>query len=283
MNTARKKRIRLANWLALVAIVLFLGTYSLKPVFEYRDPVAVDEEDEVEENESFQPFAFFIPESVESYEPPLDYLKELLGDKIWEFHPTGFYSWLIGYQTMPIWKVSLEAPQYPKASFPDGVPVFFHLTDFSGKVSEMNTINHYIGMDPMEVGAVWVRKIVPFVYLVFFICLIVYLFYSGPGWWLLGLIPSFMPWYYLFFYSKWLYWFGHNLHDFGQFTVKPFMPTVFGDGKVAQFTTHSYPTVGFFLFAGHVFPAVIVGSDQAKGLEGGLGITGFKAPNPEVS
>ena len=31
----------------------------------------------------------------------------------------------------------------------------------------------------------------------------------------------------------------------GAFTVKPFMPTVFGDGKVAQFSTHSYPYWGF--------------------------------------
>jgi hypothetical protein len=33
----------------------------------------------------------------------------------------------------------------------------------------------------------------------------------------------------------------------GAFTLKPFMPTVFGDGKVAQFATHSYPALGFFL------------------------------------
>jgi hypothetical protein len=25
------------------------------------------------------------------------------------------------------------------------------------------------------------------------------------------------------------------------------MPTVFGQGKVAQFTTHSYPTIGFYI------------------------------------
>jgi len=25
------------------------------------------------------------------------------------------------------------------------------------------------------------------------------------------------------------------------------MPTVFGDGKVAQFITHSYPTIGFYM------------------------------------
>ena len=33
----------------------------------------------------------------------------------------------------------------------------------------------------------------------------------------------------------------------GAFTLKPFMPTVFGQGKVAQFTTYSYPHYGFGL------------------------------------
>jgi hypothetical protein len=37
------------------------------------------------------------------------------------------------------------------------------------------------------------------------------------------------------------------MHDWGAFKIKPFMPTVFGDGKVAQFTTHSYPTFGFWI------------------------------------
>ncbi|MCG8427913.1 MAG: hypothetical protein MI754_11205, partial [Chromatiales bacterium] len=37
----------------------------------------------------------------------------------------------------------------------------------------------------------------------------------------------------------------HTLNDMGAFSVKPFMPTVFGQGKVAQFTTHSYPYIGF--------------------------------------
>jgi cytochrome c1 len=37
------------------------------------------------------------------------------------------------------------------------------------------------------------------------------------------------------------------MQNFGAFTIKPFMPTVFGQGKVAQFTTHSYPTVGFYI------------------------------------
>jgi hypothetical protein len=37
------------------------------------------------------------------------------------------------------------------------------------------------------------------------------------------------------------------MQNWGAFTIKPFMPTVFGDGKVAQFTTHSYPTIGFYV------------------------------------
>jgi hypothetical protein len=37
------------------------------------------------------------------------------------------------------------------------------------------------------------------------------------------------------------------MHEWGAFHIKPFTPTVFGDGKVAQFTTHSFPSFGFWL------------------------------------
>ena len=33
----------------------------------------------------------------------------------------------IGVASTPIWSVSLEAPNYPKEAFPEGVPVFFSL------------------------------------------------------------------------------------------------------------------------------------------------------------
>ena len=60
-------------------------------------------------------------------------------------------------------------------------------------------------------------------------------------------IPAVLPIAFLVDYSGWLYWYGHNMQDFGAFTIKPFMPTVFGQGKVAQFTTHSYPSTGFYV------------------------------------
>ncbi|NMD06786.1 MAG: hypothetical protein GYA66_02275 [Phyllobacteriaceae bacterium] len=67
--------------------------------------------------------------------------------------------------------------------------------------------------------------------------------------WLLVLVPALLPVGFLAEYSAWLWWYGHSLNEMGAFTLKPFMPTVFGDGKVAQFTTHSYPASGFAFMA----------------------------------
>jgi hypothetical protein len=70
---------------------------------------------------------------------------------------------------------------------------------------------------------------------------------SGSLYWLMILVPMALPLFFVVDYAAWLWWYGHSLNDMGAFTVKPFMPTVFGDGKVAQFTTHSYPYIGFGL------------------------------------
>jgi hypothetical protein len=71
-----------------------------------------------------------------------------------------------------------------------------------------------------------------------------------PLYWLMILVPMALPVFFVIEYSGWLYWYGHTLNQMGAFTVKPFMPTVFGQGKVAQFTTHSYPAIGFFMMLG---------------------------------
>lgn len=69
----------------------------------------------------------------------------------------------------------------------------------------------------------------------------------GFLYWVLALAPMALPVFFIIEYAAWLWWFGHSLHEMAAFTVKPFMPTVFGDGKVAQFSTHSYPHIGFGL------------------------------------
>jgi len=78
---------------------------------------------------------------------------------------------------------------------------------------------------------------------------------GGPLYWLMILVPIALPLFFVIDYAAWLWWYGHNLNDMGAFTVKPFMPTVFGKGKVAQFSTHSYPYIGFGLML--LFSAVL--------------------------
>lgn len=70
---------------------------------------------------------------------------------------------------------------------------------------------------------------------------------NWPLYWLLIAIPILLPVFFIIEYSSWLWWYGHSLNEMGAFTLKPFMPTVFGQGKVAQFSTHSYPSLGFGL------------------------------------
>ena len=33
----------------------------------------------------------------------------------------------VGMMSFPVWYVALEAPNYPKAAFPEGIPVWFHV------------------------------------------------------------------------------------------------------------------------------------------------------------
>lgn len=153
----------------------------------------------------------------------------------------------VGAPSVPVWQISLEAPNYPKEAFPNGIPIYVHIDGFSGDVGEMNTLNHYIGMYPVKRGGAFEHAMSPYYLIIATILMIAFLYYDGKGQTLLMILPIIAPFLFLACYVGWLYWFGHNLQEWGAFKIKPFMPTAFGDGKVAQFTTHSYPAFGFYL------------------------------------
>jgi hypothetical protein len=175
---------------------------------------------------------------------------------------------LIGWAyTSPMWWVALKAPNYPEATFPDGVRIHFHIDGVQNGcvarpktsevdedealdcVHEMNTINHFIGMHPIAEGAKLEQAAAPYLFSLVGLMLAAFLFYRGPFWWVLPMSGIVIPVAFVIDYAGWLWWFGHNLHPWGAFTVKPFMPTVFGEGKVAQFSTYSYPHTGFLLLS----------------------------------
>jgi hypothetical protein len=84
---------------------------------------------------------------------------------------------------------------------------------------------------------------------------------------LLALVPALLPVFFVITYAGWLWFFGHNMHPWGAFTVKPFMPTVFGEGKVAQFSTFSYPYWGYallMLMSISLVPAILMRRKQLR-------------------
>jgi cytochrome c553 len=154
----------------------------------------------------------------------------------------------IGAASFPVWSFSLEAPNYPKEAFPRGLPVFIHFDGLSGEVHEMNTINHYVGMAPMERGGPYERALAPYSLIMLALLLVSFILYDNKWINRLMVLPILLPFLFIGIYFYWLYWFGHNLH-MGAIKIEPFMPVILGDGKVAQFTTHAYPAIGFWLLA----------------------------------
>ncbi|NLY03934.1 MAG: cytochrome C [Campylobacter sp.] len=149
--------------------------------------------------------------------------------------------------SLPVWSIVLSAPQYPQEAFPNGIPLFIHVDGYGGDVGEMNTLNHYIGMYPVEYGGNTERAISPHYLLISTLCMLAFLYYNGRGNSLLMILPIIAWVFFLSAWAGWLYWYGHNMQDWGAFTIKPFMPTALGEGKVAQFTTSSYPDIGFWV------------------------------------
>ncbi len=146
---------------------------------------------------------------------------------------------------------------------------------------EMNKINHFIGMYPVVQGVndmnedgehvsypVYAAESIPweeipgflkfldfilrnsmYFFILFGLSALVFILYTKKLLAWLAILAGAIPFYFLGLYMYSLYWYGHHmgLHGGGAFAgIKPFMPTVFGEGKVAQFSTLSYPYYGFF-------------------------------------
>ncbi len=195
---------------------------------------------------------------------------------------------LIGFAYFaPIWWVSLKAPNYPPETFPDGIRIEFHVNVVANGckarpksseveedealdcVHEMNTINHFIGMHPIAEGARIEQASAPYLFALVEVMLAAFLVYAGRFWWILPLSGIVIPAAFVIDYSAWLWWFGHTLSPWGAFTVKPFMPTVFGEGKVAQFSTYSYPHYGFGLLVAASLCLIVATLLRRKQLRGG--------------
>lgn len=165
--------------------------------------------------------------------------------------PTGYHirSWvaaaLLGLSLLlPYWRLTLYAPQYP-----GGLRADVYLTKVAGEASEIDILNHYIGMKSLTLAAPIERRIaVPLVLGG------VAAVGSAPllgRWGLLLQAPAVVfPLGVMGDLTYWLWRFGHSLDPSAPIRLEPFMPTVIGRGTVMQFATEAMFGAGFLLAAG---------------------------------
>ena len=145
---------------------------------------------------------------------------------------------------LPYWNMSLEAPQYPK-----GLHVQTYINRLEGDVQEIDGLNHYIGMRPLEQAAQLERSLSIVMIGVTALLVIAAIFIHTKWATLLALPTVLFP---IFFLADMYYWlrsFGQNLDPTAALSnyVEPFMPPLFGEGLIGQFLTTASFGPGFYL------------------------------------
>jgi len=145
---------------------------------------------------------------------------------------------------VPYWYMELDAPQYP-----DGLYVTAYVNHLEGDVKEINGLNHYIGMRPLEEAARHERTLAVWLIVGMFL-LIEGAAFVHTKWALLLALPAILfPVGFLADLQFWLAHFGQNLNPEAPLSaaVKPFTPTILGEGGIGQFKTYAEAGLGLWL------------------------------------
>lgn len=145
---------------------------------------------------------------------------------------------------LPYWSLTMTAPQYPK-----GLTVSVYVNRLDGDVREVDELNHYLGMTPLDQGGQLERSISIIALAVLGAVLIASVFVHSKWAALLVLPVIIFP--LIFLADLWwiLYQFGHSIDPQSALggAIKPFTPPVFGTGMIGQFGTHAQAEIGLVL------------------------------------
>lgn len=144
----------------------------------------------------------------------------------------------------PYWQITLHAPQYPK-----GLIVQAYVNKLAGNVSEVDGLNHYIGMMKLGDAATLERQIALVAIPLVALLAIGSCWLSGV-WQLLARIPVIIyPVIFVADLYGWLYYAGHSLdpHAALSSSIKPFTPHIIGIGTIGQFSTDANFLPGFIM------------------------------------
>lgn len=152
---------------------------------------------------------------------------------------------------LALWNLTMFAPQYRHGLRLDIYDNALVGGNRGQDITEINLLNHYIGMRSLQTEDFTEFKWMPFV-----LGGIALLFLRAT---VLGtvkeLVDATMVFVYFGGFSLWsfasrLYRYGHDLAPGAPVKVEPFMPPLFGYQQIANFEVYSYPRAGSYLLFG---------------------------------
>lgn len=153
---------------------------------------------------------------------------------------------LLAVMFTPIWRIDLEAPQYP-----EGLSMFIYANRLSGNIEIINGLNHYIGMKKLHSDDFKEFKVLPGI-VVTFAALFVAVAVSGRRRWLKILLMLFVTFGVLAMvdFWKWEYAYGHNLNPNAPIIVPgmAYQPPLVGFKQLLNFGAYSMPAIGGWIF-----------------------------------
>jgi hypothetical protein len=145
----------------------------------------------------------------------------------------------------PYWHIKLKAPQYPKRD----LQLTAYINRVEGDMREINGLNHYIGMRPLDEAARLEKAVGVWGVLALVLAMESAMFIHSR-WAALLLAPVVLfPAFFLIDLYYWLNLFGQNLDPAAPLSssIKPFTPPPLGEGVIGQFKTIAWQGVGLWL------------------------------------
>ncbi len=156
---------------------------------------------------------------------------------------------LVGMYFLPMWSISLDAPQYP-----EGLGMKIYINTVVGReendLTNINGLNHYIGMKRIEPDSIPELRYMPFIIGVM-IALGLFAAAFGRRWMSLawsGLFTVLGVVGIIDFYL-WEYDYGHNLDQHAAIIIPgmSYQPPLIGSKQLLNFTAHSYPDIAGYI------------------------------------
>lgn len=155
---------------------------------------------------------------------------------------------------LPYWRMTLLAPQYPK-----GLAVSVYVNHLEGDVREIDQLNHYLGMPPLDQGGQFEREI-SMVAIIALALLVMAGVFVHNRWAGLLAIPA-LAYPLVFLADLWwiLYRYGHSIDPTSPLggAIDPFTPPLFGEGTIGQFSSYAEAQSGLLVAVAAVFVTLL--------------------------